>query len=64
MDNYQHLYNGSDGWEDWATTFERNSAVRRSVVIRETADGSVDVEVNNKYDDQMHLTSIYLTSVF
>lgn len=40
MDNYQHLYKGADGWEDWATTFERNSAVRRSVVIRETADGN------------------------
>jgi len=34
MDNYSHLYKGSDGWEDWTTTFERNSAVRRSVVIR------------------------------
>ena len=39
MDNYQHLYKGSDGWEDWSTTFERNSAVRRSVVIREGVDG-------------------------
>lgn len=39
MDNYQHLYKGADGWEDWATTFERNSAVRRSVVIRDTVDG-------------------------
>lgn len=46
MDNYQHLYKGADGWEDWATTFERNSAVRRSVVIRDTADGgSVGDEV-------------------
>lgn len=40
MDNYQHLYKGADGWEDWATTFERNSAVRRSVVIRDSVDGS------------------------
>ena len=40
MDNYPHLYKGADGWEDWTTTFERNSAVRRSVVIRESADGS------------------------
>lgn len=40
MDNYQHLYKGADGWEDWATTFERNSAVRRSVVIRDSVDGN------------------------
>lgn len=39
MENYQHLYKGADGWEDWATTFERNSAVRRSVVIRDSVDG-------------------------
>lgn len=39
MDNFQHLYKGADGWEDWSTTFERNSAVRRSVVIRESVDG-------------------------
>lgn len=39
MDNYQHLYKGADGWEDWSTTFERNSAVRRSVVIRDSVDG-------------------------
>lgn len=38
MDNYQHLYKGADGWEDWATTFERNSGVRRSVVIRDNVD--------------------------
>lgn len=38
MDNYQVLYKGSDGWEDWTTTFERNSAVRRSVVVRESVD--------------------------
>jgi hypothetical protein len=43
MDNYQHLYKGADGWEDWATTFERNSAVRRSVVIRDSVDGSDQV---------------------
>lgn len=45
MDNYQHLYKGADGWEDWTTTFERNSAIRRSVVIRETVDGSIGDQV-------------------
>ena len=46
MDNYQLLYKGGDGWEDWATTFERNtSARRRSVVIRgDATDGSLEVE--------------------
>ena len=46
MDNYQHLYKGADGWEDWATTFERNSAVRRSVVIRETVDSDAEDPVS------------------
>ena len=46
MDNYQILYKGADGWEDWSTTFERNTAVRRrSVVIRgDATDGSPDIE--------------------
>lgn len=50
MDNYQHLYKGADGWEDWATTFERNSTVRRSVVIRDTVDsnsGDILVSLSN-----------------
>lgn len=46
MDNYQHLYKGADGWEDWTTTFERNSAVRRSVVIRDSVDGSALEQVS------------------
>lgn len=49
MDNYQHLYKGADGWEDWSTTFERNSAVRRSVVIRDSVDGSGLDQVWFKY---------------
>lgn len=44
MDNFQHLYKGADGWEDWTTTFERNTEVRRSVVIREGVDGSWEME--------------------
>lgn len=46
MDNYQMLYKGADGWEDWSTTFEQNTAVRRrSVVIRgDATDGSPDIE--------------------
>ena len=44
MDNYQHLYQGTDGWEDWSTTFERNTAVRRSVVIRDSTDGEPGLE--------------------
>jgi hypothetical protein len=46
MDNYQILYKGADGWEDWTTTFERNTSVRRrSVVIRgDATDGSPDIE--------------------
>ena len=45
MDNYQLLYKGADGWEDWATTFERNTSVRRSVVIRsDSLDGSLEIE--------------------
>ena len=46
MDNYQILYKGADGWEDWSTTFERTTAVRRrSVVIRgDATDGSPDIE--------------------
>lgn len=45
MDNYQFLYKGADGWEDWATTFERNTSVRRSVVIRsDSVDGSLEIE--------------------
>lgn len=44
MDNYHHLYKGGDGWEDWTTTFERNTSVRRSVVIREAFDGSLELE--------------------
>lgn len=49
MENYQHLYKGADGWEDWATTFERNSAVRRSVVIRDTVDGSSPEDVVSSF---------------
>lgn len=46
MDNYQVLYKGGDGWEDWSTTFERNtSARRRSVVIRgDATDGNLEIE--------------------
>lgn len=44
MDNYQHLYKGTDGWEDWTTTFERNTTVRRSVVIRDSSDGDMGLE--------------------
>ena len=45
MDNYQLLYKGADGWEDWTTTFERNTSVRRSVVIRsDSVDGSLEIE--------------------
>lgn len=45
MDNYQFLYKGADGWEDWSTTFERNTSVRRSVVIRgDSVDGSLEIE--------------------
>ncbi len=44
MDNFQHLYKGADGWEDWTTTFERNTEVRRSVVIREGVDGSLELD--------------------
>lgn len=45
MDNYQLLYKGADGWEDWTTTFERNTSVRRSVVIRsDSIDGSPERE--------------------
>ena len=44
MDNYQHLYKGSDGWEDWSTTFERNTEVRRSMVIKESPDGGWEIE--------------------
>ena len=45
MDNYQLLYKGADGWEDWTTTFERNTSVRRSVVIRgDSIDGSLEIE--------------------
>ena len=46
MDNYQILYKGADGWEDWSTTFERNTAVRRrSVVIRgDATDGNFEIE--------------------
>lgn len=44
MDNYQHLYKGGDGWEDWSTTFERNTEVRRSVVIKESTDGGWEIE--------------------
>ena len=42
MDNYDHLYKGADGWEDWTMTFERNTSIRRSVIIRESADGSLE----------------------
>ncbi len=45
MDNFPNLYKGADGWEDWTTTFERNSAVRRSVIIREAAEGGASSEV-------------------
>lgn len=52
MDNYQLLYKGADGWEDWSTTFERNTSVRRSVVIRsDSVDGSLEIE-------QVKLTTI------
>ena len=45
MDNYHHLYQGADGWDDLTATFERNTEVRRSVVIREGVDGGgFDVE--------------------
>ncbi|CAI8007936.1 Dedicator of cytokinesis protein 7 [Geodia barretti] len=44
MDNFQCLYKGADGWEDWSTTFERNASVRRSVVVKEGADGSWEIE--------------------
>ena len=44
MDNYQHLYKGADGWEDWSMTFERNASVRRSVVVKEGADGGWEIE--------------------
>ena len=45
MDNFQLLYKGADGWEDWTTTFERNTSVRRSVVIRgDSVDGSLEIE--------------------
>ena len=45
MDNYHILYKGADGWEDWTTTFERNTSVRRSVVIRgDSIDGSLEIE--------------------
>ncbi len=44
MDNYAHLYKGGDGWEDWTTTFERNTSVRRSVVIRESYDGGLELD--------------------
>ncbi len=47
MDSYSHLYKGGDGWEDWTTTFERNTSVRRSVVIRESYDGSLEIEQVN-----------------
>ena len=49
MDNYQYLYKGADGWEDWSTTFERNASVRRSVVVKEGADGGWDI------DGQVHV---------
>ena len=35
----QHLYKGADGWEDWTAAFERNTEIRRLVVIREGVDG-------------------------
>lgn len=44
MDNYQHLYKGADGWEDWTTTFERNTDIRRSVVVKESIDGGWEIE--------------------
>ena len=44
MDNFQCLYKGADGWEDWSTTFERNASVRRSVVVKEGADGGWEIE--------------------
>lgn len=44
MDNYQYLYKGADGWEDWSTTFERNAGPRRSVVVKEGVDGGWDIE--------------------
>ncbi len=44
MDNFGHLYKGGEGWEDWTTTFERNTSVRRSVVIRESYDGGLELE--------------------
>ena len=46
MDNYQLFYKGADGWEDWSTTFERNTSARRtSVVIRgDATDGSMEME--------------------
>ncbi len=49
MDSYSHLYKGGDGWEDWTTTFERNTSVRRSVVIRESYDGSLEIEQVNHH---------------
>ena len=44
MDNFQCLYKGADGWDDWSTTFERNATVRRSVVVKEAADGGWEIE--------------------
>ena len=38
MDYYPQLYKGPDGWDDWTATFEKNSEVRRSVIIKESAD--------------------------
>jgi len=44
MDNYQHLYKGGDGWEDWSTTCGRKPEVRRAVVIKQSADGGWEIE--------------------
>lgn len=60
MDNYQVLYKGGEGWEDWSTTFERNTSTRRrSVVIRgDATDGSLEIEQVKQYCNRWFVCSV------
>lgn len=52
MDNFHRLYKGADGWDNLTSTFDRNTEVRRSVVIKE--DGSLETEdIENQSDNML-----------
>ncbi|XP_003391040.2 PREDICTED: dedicator of cytokinesis protein 7-like, partial [Amphimedon queenslandica] len=53
MDNYHRLYKGADGWENLTNTFDRNTEVRRSVVIKEGSDGSLEIDDEESRYDQI-----------